>query len=736
MPWDDSGDYIRSGHGPKSDTCRTIVISGDQGIKAIYCRYGDKWDIQSYLFDKAKWTMSKAKAWFTQHQQDSFEAERHPDFQRILDEFVKYYGSKEKGESEYYDWIDELGLDETKPYGYGLEAFRFAKDKISLWKEDEENKYYKVLIGFPLTSMNGNVYTEDELKAAAKTLIGITPNLNHWDDVKLTGCKFVDSAYEDGANEAILKVPKSLVCPECGKDKKFYEYIDEKHIVNVSLECSCFTKGEDGACRGMKYTGGALLTKDTLPGIPLARIFPLEAIMREALMRGHHKEKKKLVVKVVGLSNEAQLDPADPNKPLDKNPIKPDGHFQCPDGMIYSPTQGKCVPSKTCPDGQAWDDALGKCMPIVVAPPEGTDVQTGKQAAGDSSHEPIEYVKGVDYVEDRQGERDFTPSADWPDSCFAYVPPEAKGADGVKSARKLPYKWPDGEISWPNVKNALSRLGQPGTDVPDAEKSRLIKFFQNLMAKHDPDYEPTIDSKQDLENAELRLSNYRLVADKMTLEGKVAYYEAELAKNIDTFSTQKGELKALRDQVSKLEFQDRERADRAAKAEKSLNERSERLKADFESRSKRMEDDFKLREGKLETRIREHEERSKGIETKLDAEIKEHRERVQKFDEDSKKIDAERQNERNKHAEELAEARISARDALESRDAYKAGQEATKAELEKTNASYQKNMADNLELTKSLTAAHEETLNVTKERDDQTEKLKKAKRLGKVTVNL
>jgi len=722
MPWDDSGDYIRSGHREPGDPCRTIVISGDQGIKAIYCRYGDKWDVQSFLFDKKKWDMARAKTWFSQHQNDSFEGfavdidtharsreNRHPDFQRIFDEFVKYYKSREKGEAEYYDWIDELGLDETKTYGYGFESFKFAKDRISLWKEDEENKYYKVLVGFPLKSMNGNVYTEDELKKASKTLIGITPNLNHWEDVKLTGCKFVDAAYEDGATEAILKVPKSLVCPECGKDKKFYEYIDEKHIVNVSLQCDCKLEVRP-ICRGMEYTGCALLTKDTLPGIPLARIFPLETIMREALARGHHKEKKKLVVTVVGLSTEAQLDPADPNKPLDKNPIKPDGHFQCPDGMIYSPTQGKCVPSKTCPPGQAWDDALGKCMPIETAPPEGTSVLTGKQAAGDTSHKPLEYVKGVNYVEDKQGERDFTPAADWPDSCFAYVPPEAKGADGVKSARKLPYKWPDGEVSCPNVRNALSRLNQPDTDVPD--KPGLIKLFQGVMQRDcNPDYQPTTDSKQDLENSALRLSNLKLEAAKLTLEGKVAYYEAELAKIIDVVSTQKGELKANREQVNRLEKQDRERAERAAEAEKRFLERLKQLEAEYQDKSKKMEE-------------------------KLEAALREHKERVKQFEQESTKVDAERKDERKNHAEELAEARLAAKEALESRDAYKTGQEAAKAELEKTNVSYQKTMADNLELTKSLTAAHEETFNLMGERDSLTEKLKKAKRLGKVTVNL
>jgi hypothetical protein len=67
-PWEETGDYIRSGHKEPSDTCRTIVISEDQGIKAVYCKYGDNWDIQSYLFAKAKdWSMEKAKTWFREH---------------------------------------------------------------------------------------------------------------------------------------------------------------------------------------------------------------------------------------------------------------------------------------------------------------------------------------------------------------------------------------------------------------------------------------------------------------------------------------------------------------------------------------------------------------------------------------------------------------------------------------------------------------------------------------------
>lgn len=63
MPWETRGKYIRSGHGPSGySTCRTISI-GSGGIKAIVCKYGNKWKIRSYLFPKDTWTKARAQKW-------------------------------------------------------------------------------------------------------------------------------------------------------------------------------------------------------------------------------------------------------------------------------------------------------------------------------------------------------------------------------------------------------------------------------------------------------------------------------------------------------------------------------------------------------------------------------------------------------------------------------------------------------------------------------------------------
>ncbi len=176
-------------------------------------------------------------------------------------------------------------------YGQARESFRWAQDMIEFLREDSDNKYYKILVGFPIESMNRNVYSERDLIAAALTLKGKHPSLNHkdefwfspenprnrWGNIDIMGGKF-----EEGAAEAIIKVPKTMICPVCN-GRKMTELIDSKKIVNVSLEGDC--EGgyceRTGKCRGFYFTDPpfTLLTTDVLPGIPLARIKPLEAYL-------------------------------------------------------------------------------------------------------------------------------------------------------------------------------------------------------------------------------------------------------------------------------------------------------------------------------------------------------------------------------------------------------------------------------------------------------------------------
>jgi hypothetical protein len=84
-------------------------------------------------------------------------------------------------------------------------------------------------------------------------------------------------------------------------------------------------------------------------------------------------------------------------------------------------------------------------------------------------------------VDSMTQEIDSFGDASFPDECFAYVPESAKGKDGNKSERKLPYKNADGSVDWPHVRNALARLDQT-IGIPAAEKEQIRKKLEALIA--------------------------------------------------------------------------------------------------------------------------------------------------------------------------------------------------------------------------------------------------------------
>ena len=213
---------------------------------------------------------------------------RHPDFEKIYRQFMKRYcGSPndecEEGKRAYYAWLNMHSLDDTKPYRKPQEAFRWAKPTIELTKEDPEAKYYKVEALFPVSSMNNNLYSEDELLRAARTLIGKPVNMNH-ESPPLEGVKIIDAEFEDGAVEALLQVSRNAEF----NGKKIIDMIENGEIIHVSIEGSCRSRkmqsvnGESGfSCEGLVLTSLALLQNEVLPGIPLTRIKPVEKIIEE-----------------------------------------------------------------------------------------------------------------------------------------------------------------------------------------------------------------------------------------------------------------------------------------------------------------------------------------------------------------------------------------------------------------------------------------------------------------------
>jgi len=373
----------------------------------------------------------------------------------------RYCGSPdnecEKGKRIYYAWLNAHGLDDTKPYRKPQEKFNWAKTLIRFAKEDKENKYYRVEALFPVSSMNHNVYTEDELIRAARTLIGKPVNMNH-ESPPLEGVEIVDAEYEDGAVEVLLSVSRDAEF----NGKKIVDMIDNGEIMHVSVEGSCrirkivYADGEVGfSCEGLVLTGLALLQKDVLPGVPLTRIEPVEKIVSDFGDRSMKEEKK-------ALKEETKAGPRS-----DEDRAK--AHFGISD--------------------EEWDKLSDEQKKALIAklPPRGT---AGKKEAEDKPNK--------EETKEREWDTAFINSL--PDAAFAVIEPAyLRGETEDKRCRHLPHHGPDVKnpnehttVDLPHLRNALARMNQikPVTDSISTEELRrrarehLMRHAKALLKKY------------------------------------------------------------------------------------------------------------------------------------------------------------------------------------------------------------------------------------------------------------
>ena len=177
------------------------------------------------------------------------------------------------GKQYYYGWLKNIGLDDTKPYQRPQERFSWIEPYFKYLKEDKEAKYFKCEALFPLTSMNNNVYTEDELLRGTRTLIGKRPDWDHTPEM-VPEVQVFDAEYEDNCAEVVLRVLKG---------SKALREIESGNVIHVSVEIDCLRGSEwtpeGSTCKGLVFTGLALLRKDVLPGVPLTRIMPVEKLV-------------------------------------------------------------------------------------------------------------------------------------------------------------------------------------------------------------------------------------------------------------------------------------------------------------------------------------------------------------------------------------------------------------------------------------------------------------------------
>jgi len=391
---------------------------------------------------------------------------RHPDFEKIYRQFMKRYcGSPdeecERGKRVYYAWLNKLGLDDTKPYRKPQEKFNWAKSAFTYWKQDKQAKYYKVEALFPLSSMNYNVYTEDELVAAARTLIGKPVNLNH--DHVLRGITIVDAEYEDGAVECVLRVLKTA---GRGLGLNICDMIDNKEILHVSIEAVCLRgidyTPEGRKCKGLVFTGLALLTKDVLPGVPLTRIEPVEKIVEN--FKFTSLGEKDMVLNMKEEKNEEKEEPTTEEAPKTEN--------------------------------------------VEGAQNEEGEPQTGESKESEDIHhvEPKEAEVETESEEDvKEREWDTAWINNLPDAAFAVIEPAYKrGETEDKRARHLPHHGPsvkdpdeNGSVDIPHLRVALARANQiePITDSINVEELRskarahLMRHARALLKTYQEEFD-------------------------------------------------------------------------------------------------------------------------------------------------------------------------------------------------------------------------------------------------------
>lgn len=220
----------------------------------------------------------------------------HEDFQRILNNFVKFF--EEDGFEMYIDFLTLNHLNDLVSYRDNLiqESFEWTDEYIKYWRMDENAKYYRTRLITANVSMNENDYTNPaDMRYASSNLAWRPLNLDHNHGLRL---RFPDNRIEIGKMsekgdciEAVIRVANDARAMDTGE--LIQELIKQRIIVHPSIEANpmCSVSYEaDGRkvpiC-GYRIEETALLrVGKSLPGDPLSRIYnmPLNEALSKRLL--------------------------------------------------------------------------------------------------------------------------------------------------------------------------------------------------------------------------------------------------------------------------------------------------------------------------------------------------------------------------------------------------------------------------------------------------------------------
>lgn len=462
----------------------------------------------------------------------AYNEDMHPHFQRIYDIFTARYG--EKAQEHFDNFLAQNRLNPQLPYDTHVqlkESFEWAKPYIYKLREDKNAKYYAINCIDAIVSMNDNDYRNWEHMMKAGESMNYRPvNINHDPNRYLPypRTRLDYAKAEDYAVEGILRVDN--------RDHRFQQQLEhdksipEKEWINhPSIEGRPNLGGKDD---GYHFTAISFLEKGyKLPGDPLSSIAPiifesigesntvclliddskvclpcLEQIPSqcicpecgEIINNTEDKHCNEIECPECGANMRARA-PASgggrglggPSENLENDQSRGDNMSQeyqsgpLQRGGAICPSCGKIIPETVTDVTEIECPVCGTSM--VEWDLKTYEMSVIPEIAIEQLIVSIESIpEDAEWVTEVAG---FNPTADWPDSCFAYVPASAKGADGNKSERKFPYKWPDDRISLPNVRNALARLAN--SSIPVAAKARIKALMQRIMKRENPDYQPS-----------------------------------------------------------------------------------------------------------------------------------------------------------------------------------------------------------------------------------------------------
>jgi hypothetical protein len=246
MSWEETAEYIRSGHRStddfqedafgKGEKFNTITIDADKGIKAVIGKPKgqESTEIQSYLFAKDKgWTLEKAKAWYEEHKSECL-------FRHDLNFNLQFLTEKADPNVKIFPW--------SMPAQYYAKPGRM------------------VIYGGALTAgktRKGDNFSCEELRRGARSLIGGPIELfeHTWDVGESRWLPYPDNVVLDAE-----EVDGNIEYVAGVNEAKAQDLIRKGEVNQVSVNAICrhVPADDPGQCNGMILNGFCLLHKDSV----------------------------------------------------------------------------------------------------------------------------------------------------------------------------------------------------------------------------------------------------------------------------------------------------------------------------------------------------------------------------------------------------------------------------------------------------------------------------------------